>query len=672
MKSFPDHFPLLLTMHKSPPVQITPRFNIESCESLVSSHWSIPVHGSPMFILHQKLKSLKPKLKHWNKTEVGNFHHNVDLAHQQLLAAQLALDQLGFSMDRSQDELTCLTNYSQALHILNDFWKDKAKNAKFIDGDRNTAYFHRSVKIREAQNFISMLKHGDEVLTDASNIEAHVLHYFTNIFTVNPPHEVNDLPDRLIPSLVTEADNALLTSLPSAEDIKNVVMALSGDSAPGPDGYSGHFYQSYWHIIGSDVVQATQFFFTSNSIMNNLNSNLLILISKVQGADRLDNFRLIALVNFQFKIITKILADRVGIVASKIVSVHQRGFIPGRHIQDCIMTASEVVNTLHKKTYGSNIALKIDVRKAFDTLNWNFLLHVLNCFGFNQCFCNWISTILHSAKLSVSINGKAVGFFNCTRGVRQGDPFSPLLFCLAEEVVSRGLEALALVGSLTQIHASRGLLMPSHCLYADDILIFCKGTLSNIRNIIGLFEEYGNYSGQFVNASKSKFYTGSLPLSRIFTITSITGFTHGCLPFSYLGILLFKGKPRTSHLRPIFDKIKAKISAWKGKLLSIIGRVQLINSVISSMLVYSFHIYQWPSSLLSDMTKCLRNFVWSGDPDHKKICTVAWSILCKPREEGGLSVKDPRLVNRASMLHLSWKLLVSPKLIIFLPLFGLV
>lgn len=366
--------------------------------------------------------------------------------------------------------------------------------------------------------------------------------------------------------------------------------------------------------------------------MPNLNSNLIILIPKVQGADRLDNFRPIALANFQFKIITKILADRLSSITSKIVSVHQRGFIPGRHIQDCIMTASEAVNTLHKKTYGGNLALKIDVRKAFDTLNWEFLLHVLKSFGFCPTFCTWINTILQSAKLSISINGKAVGFFSCSRGVRQGDPLSPLLFCLAEEVLSRGLEALVQEGHLTQIHATRGFLMPSHCLYADDILIFCKGTLSNIRNIMDLFDDYGVYSGQLVNAAKSKFYSGSLPLSRISVIASITGFSHGCLPFTYLGIPLFKGKPRTLHLRPIYDKIKVKISAWRGRMLSIMGRVQLVNAVISSMLIYSFHVYQWPSSILSGLAKCMRNFIWSGDLNQRKICIVAWKLVCKPRE----------------------------------------
>lgn len=116
--------------------------------------------------------------------------------------------------------------------MLNDSWKDRAKNVMFIDGDRNTFYFHRSVKIREIKSYISLLKNNHDVLTDTIDIETHVLQYFTNIFAADPHYVVNDLPDRLIPSLVTAEDNVLLTSLPSAADIKNVVMALSGDSTP--------------------------------------------------------------------------------------------------------------------------------------------------------------------------------------------------------------------------------------------------------------------------------------------------------------------------------------------------------------------------------------------------------------------------------------------------------
>ena len=458
---------------------------------------------------------------------------------------------------------------------------------------------------------------------------------------------------------MTLDDNDMLTEVPSADEVKRAVFDLNGDSAPGPDGFSGHFYHYFWHIIGVDVVKSTQQFFLHNYIMPNLNSNLLILIPKVPGADRLDNYRPIALTNFQFKIITKILSDRLGTIAAKILSTPQRGFILGRSIQDCIMITSEAVNMLHKRTYGNNLAMKIDIRKAFDTINWKFLIHVLKCFGFNQVFCDWIITILHSAKLSININGKAVGFFTCTRGVRQGDPLSPLLFCIAEEVLSRGIEDLVLKGRLTQIRATRSLTIPSHCLYADDILIFCKGTVANVKNVLHLFEGYGNYSGQIVNAQKSKFYSSSIPLSRIYTIGSLTGFSQGCIPFSYLGIPLFKGKPKAIHLRPVVDKIKFKLNSWKGRLLTFMGRVQLVNVVICSMLTYSFHVYKWPSSLLSEVAKAMRNFIWSGSVDQKKICTVSWSQLCKPKKEGGLAVMDPVKLNQASLLHLTWQLLTS-------------
>jgi len=123
----------------------------------------------------------------------------------------------------------------------------------------------------------------------------------------------------------------------------------------------------------------------------------------------------------------------------------------------------------------------------------------------------------------------------------------------------------------------------------------------------------GNTPKKLINASKSKFYTNSIPMSRRLSITSLTGFSYGSIPFAYVGLPLFKGKPKASFMRPILDKIQHKLTLWKGKLLSIMGRVQLVNSVIESMLIYSFHIYRWPRSLLLDLSKIVRNFTWSGD-----------------------------------------------------------
>lgn len=131
--------------------------------------------------------------------------------------------------------------------------------------------------------------------------------------------------------------------------------------------------------------------------------------------------------------------------------------------------------------------MKIDVKKTFHTLDWCFLLKVLQSFGFNIQFCKWIEIILLSAKLSLSVNGNAIGFFNCKRGLRQGDPLSPFLFCLTEEVLSRGINKLVEEGKLQLMTDSRSFRMPSHVLYADDIMIFCRASKSSSENMLTLF-----------------------------------------------------------------------------------------------------------------------------------------------------------------------------------------
>jgi len=281
-----------------------------------------------------------------------------------------------------------------------------------------------------------------------------------------------------------------------------------------------------------------------------------------------------------------------------IISSEQRGFIQGRNTRDCICVTSEAINHLHQKAFAGNLAFKVDISKAFDTLDWKFLLKVLHKFGFNNRFCSWINKILNLASLSISVNGKQNGYFKCRRGVRQGDPLSPLLFCIAEDVLSRNITKLVEQGKLELIKGSRSIQVPSHSLYADDIMIFCKGRLTSIQALMQLFSSYALASGQVINPSKSTVYYGSISTARINTVSYMIGFNKGSLTFNYLGVPIFKGKPKKSHLIPIADKIKAKLSAWKASLLSIAGRVLLVKSVIQGMLIHSISIYYWPKQLL--------------------------------------------------------------------------
>lgn len=180
----------------------------------------------------------------------------------------------------------------------------------------------------------------------------------------------------------------MLTNLPSKEEVKNAVFSMNGNGAPGPDGFGGNFYQKYWHIIEHNVYNSVLQFFPQSLLLPNMISNLVALIAKHPGAGSIDMYRPIALANYQFKIITKVMADRLANVAPKILSENQRGFIKGRSINDCICITSEAINLLDKKVFGGNVALKVDISKAFDTMEWQFLLTVLNSFGFDPKFCN--------------------------------------------------------------------------------------------------------------------------------------------------------------------------------------------------------------------------------------------------------------------------------------------
>ena len=419
-----DHFPILLEF-KNHNLPFVSQFKFlkmwvahEDCINVVRNCWNTNIIGCPMFVLSEKLKLLKAALKQWNKDTFGNVNDQVLTAKQNLDNIQDEIDTLGPTDNLMLQEKNAQIKLEQALNIEEILWQQKSKVKWHCDGDRNTAYFHRVAKIKSASSLITSLNLGDTVITDTKEISEHIINHFSTLFNNTSNTCDNGLVDEVIPHLITDRINSMLTLLPSEDEIFQAIFSLNKDSAPGPDGFGALFFQTYWSIIKLDVTKAVLQFFSTGWILPNFNSNNIVLIPKINNAGTINDYRPIAIENFKFKIISKILADRLAKIMPANTSVQQRGFIKGRSIKDCICLTSEAINLLHKKSYGGNLSLKVDIAKAFDTLDWNFLLQVLRKFGFSDTFCKWIHSILISAKLSVSINGKMYGYFSCTRGVR--------------------------------------------------------------------------------------------------------------------------------------------------------------------------------------------------------------------------------------------------------------
>ena len=164
----------------------------------------------------------------------------------------------------------------------------------------------------------------------------------------------------------------------------------------------------------------------------------------------------------------------------------------------------------------------------------------------------------------------------------------------------------------------------------------------------------GQNSGQIVNKAKSSVYLGKCARARAVSIRHILGIREGSLPFMYLGVPVFQGRPRMRYFQSIADKVRNKLSSWKGRLLSQAARGQLISSVIQGILVYSFQIYEWPSTLLKKVQGWMRNFFWSGDCLKRGSTLVAWSDCCLPKKEGGLGLKNIFSLNRSLLLKRCW------------------
>lgn len=210
-------------------------------------------------------------------------------------------------------------------------------------------------------------------------------------------------------------------------------------------------------------------------MLREMNHTFIVLIPKSEKASTVNQFRPISLCNVIYKAISKILANRLKEVLPKIISPWQAGFVPGRTIQENSIVAQELVHSMkHKKGKKGLVAIKVDMEKAYDKMEWCFLEKVMRCFGFNDKWINWVMQCISTVSFSILINGGPMGFFNPMRGLRQGDPLSPFLFILGAEVLSRLIQKAEESGAIHGIKAARGCQAISHLQFVDDLLIFSQ------------------------------------------------------------------------------------------------------------------------------------------------------------------------------------------------------
>lgn len=352
------------------------------------------------------------------------------------------------------------------------------------DGDQNSKFFHAVIKEKRKRQITQISLPTGEITTSAAEIGTMAQDFFADLFAATPYHLEASLFDS-IEATILETDNSYFCKLPDEEEILSVIKLMNAYSALGNDGYTGHFYIACWDIIKSDVCAFVQDFFLGSYVPKEISSTTLILLPKVEHVRSMGDFRPISLGNFNGKIISKILAIRLAILLPHIVDEEQAGFIKGRTISTHIVLAQELIRDINRKTTGGNVAFKIDMAKAYDRLEWRFILKAMETFGFSPHARDLIYRNLCNIWYSFRINGEYVGSFRSFRGVRQGDPLSPLLFVLAQQILTVNLKKRT-PQSIKTYHIGRNVKHISHLFYADDVLLFTNGSGSSLRNLMSL------------------------------------------------------------------------------------------------------------------------------------------------------------------------------------------
>ncbi|WOL14305.1 hypothetical protein Cni_G23085 [Canna indica] len=286
------------------------------------------------------------------------------------------------------------------------------------------------------------------------------------------------------------------------EEILEALKSLGKDKAPGPDGLTAKFYLKFWDIIEDNMRLVLSDFCEERCDLARANKSFIIPIPKVEGANKMGEFRPISLTTSIVKIFSKLLASKLKSLLEIMIEDTQCAFLPGRSTLDSFMAASETIHFC-KKNKLDTIMLKLDLSNAFDSVDWDFLLKLLRHRGFPEKWVGWISILLKMGESSVLLNGEQGKWIKHKKGLRQGDPLSPYLFLLIADVFARMLKRAA------RMHLIKGVSMGgefniSNLQFADDFVVFTKGDRDDLINLKILLYGYEVMTGLKANISKTE------------------------------------------------------------------------------------------------------------------------------------------------------------------------
>ena len=415
------------------------------------------------------------------------------------------------------------------------------------------------------------------------------------------------------------------------------------EKAPGPDGMTALFFQYSWHILKKDLLEMVNSFLISGKLDTRLNITNICLIPKKERPTRMTELRPISLCNVGYKIISKVLCQRLKVCLPSLISETQSAFVPGRLISDNILIAQEMFHGLrtNKSCQDKFLAIKTDMSKAYDRVEWVFIQKLLTKMGFDYHWIQLMMECISSVQYRVLLNGQPKGHIIPQRGLRQGDPLSPYLFIMCTEALVVNIKKAERNKQLTGLEVARACPPISHLLFTDDSLFFCKAQKEECQTIIRILKEYEGVSGQQINFKKSSVQFGhKIEEATRQELRDTLGIQNLGGMGSYLGIPENLGESKVQVFGFVQNRLNSRVNGLTFKFFTKGGKEVIIKSVVTALPNHVMSCFRIPKTVMKKLTSAVAQFWWSPGGNTRVMHWKSWDKICSPKDDGGLGFKD--------------------------------
>lgn len=467
----------------------------------------------------------------------------------------------------------------------------RSKAKYFLEGEKCTSFFLGLEKSTQRRTYLRQIENvKGEVVDDYVEILETVQNFYKDLFKKGEVDEgcVQEILGSVEVKINGE-DKLMCDGKITVNEVTDAIKGLQLNKSPGVDGIIAEFYKIYERLLAPILLEVYHYMEEKDCVSESMVTGMITILYKNKGSKvKLENYRPISLLNVDYKILAKILANRMKRVLHDIIAPTQNYSVPGRDIADTINTIRDVIHKMNGDKIGG-IVLSIDLNKAFDRVEHDFMFRALERFGFGNKIIRWIKLLYRNAKSRVKCNGVLTDSFTLERSVRQGCPLSALLYVLSAEPLAAFLKKDNFINCVQTPQKGSSLIHQ----YADDTTITVRDE-DSVKRVIEGFKVYGRASGAKVNMEKSvvmyigKVNEGNFPFKEVKDYFKVLGV--------FIGVK--EKEARDLTWSGVINKVRKVVNMWKGRLLKLKGKVIVINSLL--IFVHVMNVLDVPEWVITE------------------------------------------------------------------------